>query len=377
MSDHSPAYHTWLAAPLEPAVRQVLDRVRRADDVVHLAVMPDVHLAADVCVGTAMATRRLIYPGAVGGDIGCGMLAMAFDASANLLADPQCAGRILRDIGEQVPGRRHHRAATIPLPAECSAADLSHGSLAAVARGEAALQFGTLGGGNHFIELQADEDERLWLMIHSGSRAIGQAVRDYHVARATLRSARLSALDAETDAGRAYLHDAQWARNYADANRRAMAARVVEVVRSHGGGAIDEASVIAIDHNHVQPEHHGDETLLVHRKGAMPAADGAAGVIPGSMGTFSVHVTGSGNPASLHSSAHGAGRQLSRHAARERFGLADLRNQMRNIWFDPRRRDMVEEAPLAYKDLRAVLRAQSDLVRITRRLRPLLIYKSG
>jgi tRNA-splicing ligase RtcB len=116
---------------------------------------------------------------------------------------------------------------------------------------------------------------------------------------------------------------------------------------------------------------------MVHRKGAMPVDTGAAGVIPGSMGTFSVHVTGRGCAESLRSSAHGAGRQLSRHAARERLGCADLRAQMRDVWFDPRNRQMIEEAPGAYKDLRAVLRAQADLVQVTRRLRPLLVYKDG
>ncbi len=364
--------HTWLASQLETPVRQVLDRLRRADDVVHIAVMPDVHLAADVCVGTAMATRRLVYPSAVGGDIGCGMLAVAFDASAELLADPARAGAILRAIGERVPGRRHHRAATLPWPAACDPADLSHPSLAATARDDGELQFGTLGGGNHFIELQADEDDRLWLMIHSGSRAMGQAIRDHHVARATIRSAGLPTLDA----AQAYLNDQHWARRYAAANREAMAEQVVAALQSVAKVDPLPDSAIAVDHNHVQAEEHFGESLLVHRKGAMPADDGSPGVVPGSMGTLSVHVTGRGEPASLRSSAHGAGRQLSRHAARERFGRADLRTQMGGVWFDPRQMSaLCQEAPRAYKDLRAVLRAQADLVKITRRLRPLLVYK--
>jgi tRNA-splicing ligase RtcB len=368
--------HTWLAAPLETPVRRVLDRLRRADDVVHIAVMPDVHLAADVCVGTAMATRRLVYPSAVGGDIGCGMLAVAFDALADLLADPARAGAILRAIGERVPGRRRHGAATLPWPTSCDPAGLSHPSLAAMARDDGALQFGTLGGGNHFVELQADEDDRLWLMIHSGSRAMGQAIRDHHVARATIRSAGLPALDTATDAGRAYLLDQHWARRYAAANRQAMAEQVISALQSVAKVEPLAGSAIGVDHNHVQAEEHFGEPLLIHRKGAMPADDGSPGVVPGSMGTFSVHVTGRGEPASLRSSAHGAGRQLSRHAARERFGRADLRTQMGSVWFDPRQAaTLCEEAPRAYKDLRSVLRAQAVLVRITRRLRPLLVYK--
>ena len=370
------ALRTWLASPLETPVHHVLDRIRRADDVTHVAVMPDVHLAADVCVGTAMATRRLVYPGAVGGDIGCGMHAVAFDASADLLQDPAAAGRILRAIGERVPGRRYHRAAVLPMPADCNPVDLSHASLIAECRDEGVLQFGTLGGGNHFVELQADEDDRLWLMIHSGSRAMGQAVRDHHVARATERSGGLVALDTATDLGRAYLNDQHWARRYAAANRAAMAERVAAALREVAAIKPVAGSVIAVDHNHVRAEPHFGEVLLVHRKGAMPADDGVAGVVPGSMGTFSVHVTGRGEPASLRSSAHGAGRQLSRHAARDRFGRADLRTQMGGVWFDPRQSAaLCEEAPKAYKDLRAVLRAQTDLVKITRRLRPLLVYK--
>jgi tRNA-splicing ligase RtcB len=361
---------------MEMPVKRVLDRLCSADDVVHVAAMPDVHLAADVCVGTAMATRRLVYPGAVGGDIGCGMLAVGFNASADLLADPARAGRILRTIGERVPGRRHHRSATLQLPDGCRETDLSHGQIAAVFREEGRLQFGTLGGGNHFIELQADEDERLWLMVHSGSRAMGQAVRNHHVAMANIRSVGLLALDTDTPAGQAYLADQHWCRRYAAGNRVAMAEQVAVALREVADVEADLTTMIAVDHNHVQAEKHFDQTLLVHRKGAMPAEAGQAGVVPGSMGTFSVHVEGRGEPAALRSSAHGAGRQMSRQVAREQFGRSNLRSQMQQVWFDPRQsKELCEEAPKAYKDLRAVLKAQADLVKVTRRLRPLLVFK--
>jgi tRNA-splicing ligase RtcB len=227
--------HGWLRRSIPRFA--TLQRIRRTEDIVHLAVMPDVHLPTQVCVGTAMATRRLIYPGAVGGDIGCGMLAIALDATADLLTDPRRAGLILREIGRSVPGRRHHRPAIVPMPENCKPTDLSHGRLSAIARGDGTLQFGTLGGGNHFIELQADEDDRLWIMVHSGSRAMGQAIRHQHVARATIRSSGMAALDSATDAGEAYLNDAGWARRYADASRRAMAQRVAEVLTTHGAAA--------------------------------------------------------------------------------------------------------------------------------------------
>src|SRR3954452_8241240 len=218
---------TWLETPMEDSAAKALERVRRAEDVAYVAVMPDVHLAADVCVGTATATRRLLYPSAVGGDIGCGMLALAFDAGADVLRDPTRAGAVLRALGERIPGQRRSRRNVMPLPEGLAVGNLSHPALTAAVADEAPLKLATLGGGNHFVELQADDEDRLWLMIHSGSRAVGQAVKGHHLARATIRSASMMALDAASDDGRAYLHDQEWARAYADANRRAMAEQVV------------------------------------------------------------------------------------------------------------------------------------------------------
>src|SRR3954452_9821251 len=217
---------TWLETPMEDSAAKALERVRRAEDVAYVAVMPDVHLAADVCVGTATATRRLLYPSAVGGDIGCGMLALAFDAGADVLRDPTRAGAVLRALGERIPGQRRSRRNVMPLPEGLTVGDLSHPSLTAAVADEARLQLGTLGGGNHFIELQADNDDRLWLMIHSGSRAVRPALKAHHLARAAsataIRSASMVALDASTPAGQAYVHDQKWARAYARANRQAM-----------------------------------------------------------------------------------------------------------------------------------------------------------
>lgn len=370
--------HTWLTMPMEPAARAIIDRTRRAEDVVHVAVMPDVHPANDVCVGTVMATTRLVYPSAVGGDIGCGMLAIAFDAEAMLLADPRHAGDLLRRLGETIPVHRHHRSRTVPIPAPLQSRALSHGALAAVMKDVGTLQLGTLGGGNHFIELQADGEGRLWLMVHSGSRAMGQAIRAHHVAAATHRSASMMALDTATDAGRAYLHDQQWARDYAAANRQAMAAGVIELLRDLFKVKPVESSRITCDHNHVQREDHLGRSMLVHRKGAMPAAAGMPGIIPGSMGTLSYHVTGLGCELALKSSAHGAGRLFSRQAARERFDRRDLRRQMEQVWFDPRIADALrEESPKSYKDIRNVLKAQRELVSVERALQPVLVFKGG
>jgi tRNA-splicing ligase RtcB len=188
----------------------------------------------------------------------------------------------------------------------------------------------------------------------------------------------MMALDTTTIAGQAYLHDQQWARDYAHANRAAMGQQVIELLRRLLKIEPVDSMRIACDHNHVQFEEHLGQSMLVHRKGAMPASLGQAGVIPGSMGTLSYHVTGRGCALALRSSAHGAGRLLSRHAARERFNRRDLQRQMQDVWFDPRIADALrEESPKSYKDVRSVMRAQEELVRVDRMLKPVLVYKGG
>jgi tRNA-splicing ligase RtcB len=368
--------HQWLAEPLEMQAASALERIRRADDVRHLAVMPDVHVAGEACVGVAMATSRLVYPQAVGGDIGCGMLAVAFNVSADVLSAPADAGRLLREIGRRIPARRHHRARMLEWPESLRISDLSHGSLQSIAKAEGQLQLGTLGGGNHFVEMQADEADRLWLMIHTGSRIIGQEVKGHHLARATLRSSQMQALDTDDDAGQAYLNDQEWARRFARENRLAISRQVADAMAELFAITTDESTLILCDHNHVCPETHFGQQMLVHRKGAMPAGAGEAGVVPGSMGTASMHVEGRGCAEALRSSAHGAGRKLSRTAARQMFSARDVERQLPNVWFDPRLAEaLVEELPASYKDIRAVMRAQSELVRITRTLRPVMVYK--
>ena len=255
---------------------------------------------------------------------------------------------------------------------------LSHPNLETIRKKEGALEFATIGSGNHFLELQADDENRLWLMIHSGSRALGQAIRDHHLARAQQIEGRFRALDAQSDAGREYLHDAAWARRYATASRKAMAIETEVLLNKTLGAKAIWETLITTDHNHVALEKHGGRSFWVHRKGAMSAQTGEPGVLPGSMGTASFHVEGRGCEEALCSSAHGAGRALSRSAARSKISERELRRQMQGIWFDSRIATILrDEAPSAYKDIRAVLRAQHDLVKVTRTLRPLLNYKGG
>jgi tRNA-splicing ligase RtcB len=368
--------HTWLIEPLEPKVAESINRLRRAPDVRRMAIMPDVHLANDVCIGLVIATSRLIYPQAVGGDIGCGILAVGFDVLADRLNDPTIAGGILARLGESIPATRRHRRHQLPLPAQLIAKDLSLPPLAQIRDDEGRLQFGTLGSGNHFIELQSDEQQRLWLMIHSGSRVMGQVIREHHLAQAEPVGSGLRALDATTDAGAAYLNDVEWARRYAAANRRAMAESVAEVLADAIDVRAEWTTLVDIEHNHVARETHEDEPLWVHRKGAMPAGAGVAGLLPGSMATLSFHVEGRGEPKSLNSSAHGAGRLLSREAARRAITEREVYRQMKGIWFDYRMARLLrEESPAAYKDVRWVLRAEHELVKVTRALRPVLNYK--
>ena len=370
------AVRSWLAAPMDHDVSEAIERLRRAPDVQQIAVMPDVHLSADVCIGVVVATSCLIYPQAVGGDIGCGMLAVGLDLEAAALDNPRIAGQVLADLGRAVPARRRNRRAIVSQPGDIANNTLSHSSLDSVRRTEGAIEFATLGSGNHFIEIQADEDGRLWLMVHSGSRALGQAIRDYHLARAQPVANRLRVLDAKSEAGAEYLHDASCARRFADASRRAMAEEVGWVLARALGAHVCWETVITTDHNHVSLERHGGRDLWVHRKGAMSARLGESGVLPGSMGSLSVHVEGRGHEEALCSSAHGAGRALSRTAARGKVTEQALRREMAGVWYDFRLTGKLrDEAPSAYKDIRAVLRAQKELVKVTRTLRPVLNYK--
>jgi tRNA-splicing ligase RtcB len=368
----------WLPNPLPADVAAAIDRIARTDDALQVAIMPDVHLSHEVCVGTVLATSRLIYPNAVGGDIGCGMAAMAFEASADLLRPEAHAARLLAALPRAVPAMRHASRAMRALPDTLSQIPLSDPKLESIRRRDGLVQFGTLGRGNHFLEFQSDEEDRLWLMVHSGSRAIGQAVRDHHLTSATRSASGLTFLDSQSPVGRAYLADMEWSRAYAGESRRAMALATADLMCELFGVRPIASSYFGCDHNHVRRETHGGREMWVHRKGASPADSGEAGIIPGSMGTESFHVVGRGNADSLCSSSHGAGRAMSRDEARRKVSPRELERQFRGVWYDHRiAHALRDEAPAAYKDVRAVMRAQRDLTRIVRTLKPVLCYKSG
>jgi len=364
----------WLPSPSPPDVVEALERLRRVPDVVHVAVMPDVHLAHEVCIGVATATTRTLLPEAVGGDIGCGITAARFDLAADVLRGRDEARRVMQGLDARIPAKRHHKRHRPEVP--IVSAELSAPALERKRRRQAAAQAGTVGRGNHFVELQSDEGGRLWVMVHSGSRGMGPAIRDFHLARASKRGVLLS-LDAESPEGQAYLADHQWAARYAVANRALMVSAVGDVLASVCGGATIEESFVC-SHNHVAQQRALGATLWVHRKGVISAAKGELGVVAGSMGAPSYHVVGRGIERALNSCSHGAGRRLSRSEARLRIREDELVKQMTGVWFDNRRaRKLVGEAPGAYKDIAKVMRAQRELVRIERSVYPLLSFKGS
>ncbi|MDC0935730.1 RtcB family protein [Pirellulales bacterium] len=367
---------TWLAEPLSKEVTLSVERLRCSDDVQHVALMPDAHLAKDVCIGAVVATKDLVYPAAVGGDIGCGMAALSFDAEAAVLDDERAAAKILSGLYEHVPANKHRTPRDMPKTIDTNA--LSDSRLQRLAKREGRVQLGTLGRGNHFLEFQSDVDGKLWVMIHSGSRAMGQGIMTHHLKHTRQSASGLKWLHSNEENGSAYLEDAEWARAYARENRTAMLGAVTQLLLKLFGVAPECESIIHCDHNHVQQEVHQGETLWIHRKGAQSACENEPGIIPGSMGSASFHTLGRGYGKALSSCSHGAGRQLSRMEARRRVSGKEFARQVGKLWYDHRRAAKLrDEAPSAYKDIRKVMKAQRGLTRIVRELQPLLTYKGS
>lgn len=375
----SPApVRAWHAGPLPRDVVGPLERLAKAEDVERIAVMPDVHFAEGVCVGVVLATRTLLYPEAVGTDLGCGMAAVRLAGDPDALRSPGVARRVLAGLARAVPGNRHGGAGLrerLPEPLDSMA--LSHPSLETVRRRDGRVEFATLGRGNHFLEVQRDEEGRAWLCVHSGSRAMGRAIALAHLREARRTETGLLAIEAGSPAGSAYLGDLAFAVAYAEASRRAMAGAAAGVLAEAAGWSSEPRTFFSCVHNHVRRERHGGEDLWVHRKGAVSAAAGERAIVPGSMGDPTFHVEGRGCEEALASCAHGAGRAMGRAEARRRVRPRDFLSRMGDVLFDDRRpRDLVEEAPQAYKDVRDVMRAQKDLVRVVRRLVPVLCHKA-
>jgi tRNA-splicing ligase RtcB len=344
----------------------------------HVAAMPDVHYGKGATVGSVIAMKDALSPAAVGVDIGCGVAAVRTSLTASDLPDSLAGLR--SEIERAIPvGFEQHRKAVQSEPElwrdfqELTPAvrDLET---------KARHQLGTLGGGNHFLELCLDTEDRVWLMLHSGSRNIGKTLAEIHIGRAKklahnqrLPDRDLAVFLAGTPEMRDYRRDLFWAQRYARKNREAMLQLYQDVVRRFRPD-VGFADAVQCHHNYVAEEVHFGQEVLVTRKGAIRAGKGELGIIPGSMGTRSYVVRGLGNPDSFESASHGAGRRMSRSEAKRRYSVKDLREQTQGVEC---RKDggVLDEIPAAYKDIGQVMEQQRDLVEVVAELRQVLCVK--
>lgn len=355
-----------------------------------VAVMPDVHYGKGATVGSVIAMRDAVSPSAVGVDIGCGMTAVK---SSLTVADlPDDLSRLRAKLEKAVPvGRGMHRDAVdpsaVPGLRERGWYEFWKGfdELVPAVRGKlgrARSQMGTLGSGNHFLELCADDDGSVWLVLHSGSRNIGKELAEYHIDKARalphnqdLPDRDLAVFLKGSRKMEEYRRDLFWAQEYARRNRGVMLALAQNVVtRYFTGRKVRWDELISCHHNYVAEEVYDDVELLVTRKGAIRAGDGELGIIPGSMATGTYIVRGLGNARAYNSASHGAGRKMSRTKAKRTFTVEDLEAQTAGVEC---RKDsgVIDEIPGAYKDLESVMAAQTDLVAVEAHLRQLICVK--
>jgi tRNA-splicing ligase RtcB len=377
-------------ATVEGVAMQQLRNVSSLPWIKGLAVMPDVHYGKGATVGSVIAMQGAVCPAAVGVDIGCGMSAVKTSLTAKDL--PGDLSRLRSKIEEAIPvGRGMHDEMVDPrrlhgLPTgdwEGFWAGFDRLAEAVKFRQERATkQMGTLGSGNHFVEFCLDESGSVWLMLHSGSRNIGKELADYHIGQAQklphnqdLVDRDLAVFISDTPQMAAYRRDLFWAQDYAKRNRSIMMALFQDVVRKEfKKAAVTFDPVISCHHNYVAEERYEGMDLLVTRKGAIRAGSGDYGIIPGSMGTGSYIVKGLGNADAFNSASHGAGRKMSRNAAKKRFSTRDLEEQTRGVEC---RKDsgVVDEIPGAYKPIEKVIDQQRDLVEVVAKLKQLVCVK--
>ncbi|MET9506838.1 RtcB family protein [Streptomyces sp. NPDC006622] len=377
-------------ATVEDGALQQLRNVATLPWIKGLAVMPDVHYGKGATVGSVIAMQGAVCPAAVGVDIGCGMSAVRTSLTANDL--PGDLSRLRSKIEQAIPvGRGMHDSAVQPGQVHGLATagwDDFWGRFGGIADAvkfreeRAAKQMGTLGGGNHYIELLLDTEGSVWLTLHSGSRNIGKELAEFHIGVAQklphnqgLIDRDLAVFVADTPQMAAYRNDLFWAQEYAKHNRRIMMALLKDVVRKEFKKAKPTfEQEISCHHNYVAEERYEGMDLLVTRKGAIRAGSGEYGIIPGSMGTSSYIVKGLGNEKAFNSASHGAGRRMSRSAAKRRFTTKDLEEQTRGVEC---RKDagVVDEIPGAYKPIEQVMDQQRDLVEVVAKLKQFICVK--
>jgi tRNA-splicing ligase RtcB len=372
---HAPVL-LWSTAASRDTVQQLRALAAQRYIVGHVAAMADAHVSEGVSVGTVFATRCELVPDALGDDLGCGVYAARLSASASQV-DSVTLERALALWSRRIPaGREVHRVGA-SLSDSLASVELSTRELTRRWSTLAPRHLATLGGGNHFLELDRSPDGSLWLLVHSGSRGVGGAIAEHHRRVALAReTGALAALDLREPSGAAFFDDLQRALAFAVANRRALAERALECLSTAIGERVAVEEDFDVPHNTVRDERHDGERLLVHRKGAVRAELDERVVIPGSMGTASYVARGLGHDPAWRSCSHGAGRVMTRKEARVRVRPNALLARMGRVVFDrTRARDLVEESPDVYRDIRAVIDEQRELVAPLVRLEPLLSFK--
>ncbi|GAB2465340.1 RtcB family protein [Comamonas humi] len=383
--------------PVEEDARKQLRNIARLPIVYqHVAVMPDVHLGIGATIGSVVPTLKAIIPAAVGVDLGCGMMACKTTLAASDLPDNLSGVRAAIEravpVGRTPTRQGRDRGAWDTPPAET---DRAWAALAQefeeiceahprMAKTNNYQHLGTLGTGNHFIELCLDERQAVWIMLHSGSRGVGNAIGTHFIELAKkdaeLHQRNLPDQDlAYFEEGARYFGDyvkaVGWAQKFAAANREVMMVRVIQALRQAIAKPFEtHVEAVNCHHNYVQRETHFGQEVFVTRKGAVSAAQGQLGIIPGSMGAKSYIVRGKGNPESFNSCSHGAGRTMSRTQAKKRFTVADQIQATEGV--ECRKdADVIDEIPMAYKDIDAVMAAQQDLVEVVYTLKQVVCVK--
>lgn len=351
----------------------------------HVALMPDAHFGLGSSVGTVFGTKGAIIPAAVGVDIGCGMIGVCTNYTASDLEGRDLV--TLRDYIERViplsPGNYNSttlketakvKVAELEELAESDGVDLSHSPTWK-------RQLGSLGGGNHFLELCLDELDRVWMFLHSGSRGVGNKIAQKHIkiAQAECKNEELPDKDLAyltegTEEFESYIKELNWAQRFAFLNREEMMDRFARELGFFVDKQLEEVERINCHHNYTVREEHYGETIWLTRKGAVLADEGTPALIPGSMSTASYVVSGKGNAEALRSAPHGAGRRMSRNQAKKRFSTADLDSRMAGIVYRPGK-EWIDEIPDAYKDIDQVMADAADLVTIRHKLRQIVNVK--
>jgi tRNA-splicing ligase RtcB len=383
--------------PVEVDAREQLSNTAKMPFIYkHIAVMPDVHLGKGSTIGSVIPTLGAVIPAAVGVDIGCGMMAAKTTLNARDL--PDNLGPLRSAIEKAIPhgltpkfrGRDRGSWENPPAAVDAAWAQLKH-EFDAICEKTPKLErtnnyrhLGTLGSGNHFVEVCLDEQDAVWFMLHSGSRGVGNAIGSHFIELAqqdmrhhiaNLPDKDLAYLEEGTEHYDDYVEAVGWAQKFARMNREVMMQNLIAAVRTVISKPFEtHVEAVNCHHNYVQKERHFGKDVLVTRKGAVSAREGELGIIPGSMGAKSYIVRGKGNPESFHSCSHGAGRTMSRNEAKRRYSLED---QVRATAGVECRKDagVIDEIPMAYKDIDAVMKAQEDLVEVVHTLKQVVCVK--